>query len=558
MPTGGQILIDCLKRESVQHVFTVPGESFIAALDAMHDENAIQPITCRCEAGAAMMAEATGKLTGRPGVALVTRGPGTANAVSGVYIASEDATPMLLIVGLPSRRMEGLPAFQAIDLNAMFGGIAKWVARVATADQLAPIIARGFRTALSGRFGPVVIGIPEDVLTESAGATPYRRTEPVALPPQAAAIANMQSALASAERPLVIIGGSEWSEEAAQNLAAFADRFDLPVVASFRRQGHLDNRHHCYIGHAGFARDASLAAGIKASDLVIAIGTRLGDVTTNGFTTLNGANTDQKIIHIAPDAGSAQSMVPATIHIAATAQATVAALADLEPPFKRVPWKIWRRDLRSAYEASLRPKPTPGDVQLEYVIAALNTCVGEDAILTNGAGNYAAFLQRYFVYKMYGAQLAPVSGTMGYGLPAAIAAKLAHPERTVVAIAGDGCIQMTSAELMTAVQFGLNIIIIANNATLGTIRMHQEQRYPGRVVATTLLNPDFVAWAKSCGAHAERIETNADFLPAMQRAHAAEQPAVIELATEAEAISVRDTITSIRNARAPGDKGSTS
>lgn len=551
MPTGGQILIECLKREDVRHVFTVPGESFIAALDAMHDEAALQPITCRCESGAAMMAEATGKLTGRPGVAIVTRGPGAANAVSGVYIASEDATPMMLIVGLPPRRMEGLPAFQAIDLDAMFGGIAKWVARIATADQLANIIARGFRTALSGRFGPVVIGIPEDVLSETAGAAPYRRTEPVALAPQASALSAIRAALNAAERPLVVIGGSDWSEEAAQNLAAFAERFDLPVVASFRRQGHLDNRHRGYIGHAGFARDASLAASLKAADLVIAIGTRLGDITTNGFAALNGADASQKIIHIAPDAGAPQSLVPATIAVPATAQAAVAALAELEPKSKRAPWRIWRRDLRTAYEASLRPTPTPGDVQLEYVIAALITCLSEDAIVTNGAGNYAAFLQRYFVYKMYGAQLAPVSGTMGYGLPAAIAAKLAHPERTVVALAGDGCIQMTSAELMTAVQFGLNIVvIIANNATLGTIRMHQEQGYPGRVVATTLLNPDFVAWAASCGAHAERVETNADFIPAMQRALASDKPAVIELVTETEAISVRETITAIR-ARAP-------
>lgn len=547
MPTGGQILVDCLKTEGVRHIFTVPGESFIAALDALHGETAIQPITCRCESGAAMMAEATGKATGRPGVALVTRGPGAANAVSGVYVAHEDATPMLLIVGLPPRRRDGLPAFQAIDLDALFGGIAKWVTRASSADKIADTLSRAFRTALSGRMGPVVIGIPEDVLSDNVEATRKQRSTAVALPPQPDALDAIKSALAYAERPLVVIGGSEWSEEAAQNLAVFAERFDLPVVASFRRQGHFDNRHRCYAGHAGFAINASLAAGLKAADVVIAIGTRLGDVTTQGFTLLSGAQADQKIIHIAADAGDPRSTIAATLAVPASPRLAAAALADLTLPGKRPPWGIWRRDLRAAYEASLKPQPTPGDVQLEYVIASLNAALPEDAVVTNGAGNYAAFLQRYFVYKMHGAQLAPVSGTMGYGLPAAIAAKLAYPQRTVVALAGDGCFQMTASELMTAMQYGLNIIvIIANNASLGTIRMHQEQRYPGRVIATTLTNPDFVQFAESCGAFAERVTENAQFVPALQRALAAHRPAVIELVTETEAISVRETITAIR------------
>lgn len=552
MPTGGQILVDCLKTEGVRHIFTVPGESFIAALDALHGETAIRPITCRCESAAAMMAEATGKITGRPGVALVTRGPGAANAVTGVYVASQDATPMVLIVGLPPRRMDGLPAFQTIDLDALFGGLAKWVTRIPSAEKLAHTLARAFRTALSGRMGPVVIGIPEDVLSEEAQSrSPASRTTAVAIAPQVTAIDAMQKALARAERPLVVIGGSEWSEEAAQNLAVFAERFDLPVVAAFRRQDHFDNRHAGFAGHAGFAIDPSLAAGLKAADVVIAIGTRLGDVTTQGFTLLSGAEPDQSIIHIAADADDPASTVAATMAVVASPCLTAAALADLEPPSARPPWGIWRRDLRAAYEASLRPRPTPGDVQLEYVISSLNAALPEDAILTNGAGNYAAFLQRYFVYKMYGTQLAPVSGTMGYGLPAGIAAKLAYPQRTVVAVAGDGCVQMTASDLMTAVQYGLNIVlIIANNASLGTIRMHQEQRYPGRVIATTLTNPDFVQWAESCGAYAERVTENAQFLSALQRARAADRPAVIELVTETEAISVRETISTIR-ARAP-------
>lgn len=554
MPTGGEILVRILKAEGVKHVFMVPGESFVAALDAMHSNADVLPVTCRNESGAAMMAEATGKATGRPGVAYVTRGPGAANAVAGVYVAHQDATPMVLLVGLPPRHMEGLPAFQNIDLQALFGGIAKLVLHVPSAERMQPMFSRAFRAALAGPMGPVVIGIPEDVLSETAEPHAYPRTAPVAMAPQALEIDQIASALAVAERPLIVVGGSEWSEEAAQDLAAFAERFDVPVVAAFRRQGHLDNRHPCYAGHAGFAIDPLLAAGLNASDLVIALGTRLGEVTTQGFKYLSGKTPGQKIIHIAPDAGSATTTITATLAIPASAARAAAALSQRAPPDKQPPWGTWRRDLRNAYLASLKPQSTPGEVQLEYVIAALNNALPEDAIITNGAGNYAAFLQRYFSYKMYGTQLAPVSGTMGYGIPAAIAAKLAFPARTVVAVAGDGCLQMTSSELMTAIQFGLNIIvIIANNGTLGTIRMHQEQRYPGRVIATSLMNPDFVAWAESCGATAERVDSNGVFVPALQRALAAGQPAVIEVMLDPDAISTRETITSLRrkNVRVP-------
>ncbi|MEQ1669748.1 MAG: thiamine pyrophosphate-dependent enzyme [Hyphomicrobium sp.] len=549
MPSGGEVLIDILAAEGVRHVFTVPGESFIAALDAMHSDVRVRPVTCRSETGAAMMAEATGKLTGRPGVALVARGPGSANAAAGVYIAHQDATPMILLVGLPPRSMEGRPAFQAIDLSALYGGIAKWVSTVSSAQRLQSTLARAFRTAMSGRAGPVVIGLPEDVLLESSPAVTHVRTVAASLPPASEALEHIKNALAVAERPLLITGGSQWTEEAAQNLAVFAERFDLPVIASFRRQDHIDNRHRCYAGHAGFSPEPLLIAGIKASDLIIALGTRLGDVTTQGFTLLNGAMPEQKIVHIAPDAGDPDCAVQASYSVHASATAAAEALAGLALPGKRPPWGIWRRDLRAAYEASLKPQPTPGNVQLEQVIATLSQMLPADAIVTNGAGNYAAFLQRYYAYKAYPAQLAPVSGSMGYGLPAAIAAKLANPDRVVVALAGDGCLQMTSTEVMTAVQFGLGlIIIVANNGTLGTIRMHQERRYPGRVVATSLMNPDFVAWAKSCGADAVRIDETAAFAPALDRALASQRLTVIELALDSEAISPRETISSIRSA----------
>ncbi len=549
MPTGGEILVDVLAAEGVRHVFTVPGESFIAALDAMHSDVRVSPVTCRHEAGAAMMAEATGKLTGRPGVALVTRGPGAANAVAGVYVAHQDSTPMILLVGLPPRAMDGLPAFQAIDIEGLFGTIAKMVVTVPSTARLQSILARAFRAAMSGRPGPVVVGVPEDVLGDIAPSSGHVRVAVTTTAIQPEALEQIRTALAYAERPLMIVGGSEWSQEASFNLAVFAERFDLPVVSSFRRQDYLDNRHRSYAGHAGFAMDASLVAGLKASDLVIALGADLGDVTTKGFTLLGGAAKDQKIIHIAADAESTESAVAATLPISASVVAAVAELANLTLPGKRPPWGIWRRDLRAGYEASLRPVQTPGDVKLEDVIATLSQMLPDDAIVTNGAGNYAAFLHRYFTYKAFPSQLAPLSGSMGYGLPAAIAAKLAFPARTVVALAGDGCLQMTGQELMTAVQFGLGIVIIvANNASLGTIRMHQERRYPGRVVATSLMNPDFVAWAQSCGAHAMRVETTAAFAPALQSALTANGPSIIELVLDGEAISPTETIQSIRAA----------
>jgi acetolactate synthase I/II/III large subunit len=547
MPTGGEILVDILACEGVRHVFTVPGESFIAALDAMHSDVRVRPVTCRNESGAAMMAEATGKLTGRPGVALVTRGPGAANAVPGVYIASQDATPMILLVGLPAQSAHGRPNFQAIDIEGLFGKIAKWVVMVTGGASLDGILSRAFRIAMSGRCGPVVVGLPEDVLNDSAAAGAHKKTMIAKSPIRAEALEHIRTALAYAERPLVIVGGSDWSRDASQNLAIFAERFDLPVVASFRRQDFLDNRHRCYAGHAGFAIDGSLAAGMKASDLVIALGTDLGDVTTQGYTLLKGTRPDQKIIHIAADADHADCTLAAGLSVATSPIAAIAELAELTLPGKRPPWGIWRRDLRAAYEASVRPLQTSGDVKLEDVVATLSQMLPDETIVTSGAGNYAAFLHRYFTYKTYPSQLAPQSGSMGYGLPAAIAAKLEHPAKPVVALAGDGCLQMTSQELMTAVQFGLAVVIIvANNASLGTIRMHQERRYPGRVIGTSLMNADFVAWAKSCGAAGERIESTAAFAPALLRALSASGPSLIELVLDGEVLSPTDTITSVR------------
>ena len=553
MPTGGEILIRQLVSEGVKHLFTVPGESFISVLDAVHSDHRIRPITCRNESGAAMMAEATGKLTGIPGVAIVTRGPGTANAFAGVYIAAQDASPMVLLVGLPARAMAERPAFQAIDLQSVFSTLAKWCAIVPDAASIPEFISRAFRTARFGRPGPVVLGLPEDMLSETSEAATRAHVQLMDAAPTAAHLEIIRDALAHAERPLVIVGGLPWSPSASAALVRFAERFDLPVACAFRRQDHFDNRHRCYVGHAGLGMDAQLVAGIRAADCVIAIGTRLGDITTQGFTLLTGQSQGQQLIHVASDAGDPESAYTHALQISASPIATLEALADVEPTIATPPLGIWRRDLRAAYVTSVKPQRTPGCVQLEDVIATLSERLPETAIITNGAGNYAAFLHRYFVYKSYPSQLAPISGSMGYGLPAAIAAKLAYPDPCVVALAGDGCFQMTGQELATAVQYALPIvIIIANNGSLGTIRMHQERQFPGRVSATSLINPDFVALAKSCGAAAKRISETAQFADALDSAlHIAastQRPVVLELALDVEAISPRETISGIRSA----------
>jgi acetolactate synthase I/II/III large subunit len=546
MRTGGKILIDQLVGEGCRTLFTVPGESFIAALDALFDEASIRTIVCRHEGGAAMMAEATGKLTGVPGVAFVTRAPGATNAASGVYVAHHDATPMVLLVGLVETAHAGRGAFQEIDIEAMFGTLANWVGVVREAERIPEYVARAFQAARSGRAGPVVLGLPEDVLFATAevpDAAPARLSSPV---PSAGDMTRLKAKLSSAERPLLLLGGGGWSVETAEHIAKFAETFDMPVVTTFRRQDHIDNRHASFVGHAGIDIDAKLAAAIRSADLLIVVGEGLSDVATGGYTLITPPRPAQYLVHAHPSPAELGRVFRADLPIVTTSAAFAHALARLKPPPKKR-WSRLRRDLRAAYERSLKPLPTAGGVRLEEVIATLSRELPEDAIVTNGAGNYAGFLHRYFQYKGWPTQLGPTSGSMGYGLPAAIAAKLAHPERTVVALAGDGCLLMTGQELATAVQYGLPIVVIvANNGMYGTIRMHQERHYPGRVVGTTLINPDFVALARSFGVAAERVEATEAFLPALHRALAAEAPALIELRIDPEAISTRRTLSQIR------------
>lgn len=548
MPHGGKLLIDQLAAHGVSRVFEVPGESFLAALDGLYDAPAIRTIVCRHEGGAAMMAEATGKLTGQPGIAFATRGPGVVNAVSGVYVAQQDATPMILFVGLPTTPLEQRAPFQEIDIEALFAKISKWTAVIRSPDRIPEYIARAFRVATSGRPGPVVIGLPENVLSAQTAAPVLPVAAITGAAPSARDMSDLAQRLSGAERPLLVIGGPGWSSSVQRAVEAFAAAFDLPMAASFRCQDYVDNRHASYVGHLGFTTDRKLKAGLKAADLVIAIGAELGDIATGGYSLLGGP--EQTFVQIHPEPSAIVGYRDAAFSIAATSAAFAEALDTFAPNLRGAgarPWARFRHDLRSAYEDSLAPHATPGAVRMEDVVGTVSALLPDDGFVTNGAGNYSQWVHRYFQFKGYRSGLAPTSGSMGYGLPAAIAAKLAHPERPVVCFAGDGCFAMTFNELGTAVQYGLPmVILIANNGMYGTIRMHQERNFPGRPNGTSLVNPDFAALARAHGAEGATVSRSADFETAFRDGLAADVPFVIDLRLDPEAITPMLTMTGVR------------
>ncbi|MEX0922490.1 MAG: thiamine pyrophosphate-binding protein [Rhodovibrionaceae bacterium] len=542
---GGQILADHLKTEGVPRVFCVPGESYLAALDGLY-KSGIEVVVCRQEGGAAMMAEAQGKLTGRPGICFVTRGPGATNAASGVHVAFQDSTPMILFVGQVARGMQDREAFQEVDYRRMYAPLAKWVEEVSSVERLPEYLSRAFHIAQSGRPGPVVLALPEDVLSAEAELADAKASipgEPKASPEDAGAILD---ALEQAQQPMVLVGGGGWSAEAGRDLAAFAAAHDLPVAGTFRCQDYLHNASPNYVGYAGLGNDPRLAQRIRDADLLLVIGARIGEATSNGYGLIDIPQPRQRLIHSHPGASELGRVYRPDLAINASSPSLLARLAALSGHNDR-PWAAWRAEAREDALAWATPRETPGRVKLEQVIAHLGKVLPADAILANGAGNYAAFLHRYFRYRGYRTQLAPTSGSMGYGLPAAIAAKLQHPERTVICLAGDGCFQMTGQELATAMQVGAAIVVIvANNGIYGTIRMHQEREYPGRVSGTSLVNPDFAALARAHGAHGETVEDTAGFPAALQRALAAGKAALIELKTDPEAISPATTISALR------------
>jgi acetolactate synthase-1/2/3 large subunit len=548
MPHGGKLLIDQLAAHGVTRVFEVPGESFLAALDGLYDAPAIRTIVCRHEGGAAMMAEATGKLTGQPGIAFATRGPGVVNAVAGVYVAQQDATPMILFVGLPTTPLEERAPFQEIDIAALFSGIAKWTAVIRSADRIPELVTRAFRVATSGRPGPVVIGLPENVLSAESAARILPPAAVAGAAPSSRDMSDLAQRLGAAERPLLVVGGPGWSQSVQRAVEDLAAAFDVPMAASFRCQDYVDNRHRCYVGHLGFTTDRKLKAGLKAADLVIAVGAELGDIATGGYALLGGP--EQTFVQIHPEPSAIVGYRDAAVAIAATSEAFAEALSDFAPNLRGAaerPWARFRRDLRAAYEDSLVPRQTPGAVRMEDVVRTVSALLPEDGFVTNGAGNYSQWVHRYFEFKGYRTGLAPTSGSMGYGLPAAVAAKLAHPERPVVCFAGDGCFAMTCNELGTAVQYGLPmVVLIANNGMYGTIRMHQERNFPGRPNGTSLINPDFAALARAHGAEGATVTRGADFEAVFREALAADVPFVVDLRLDPEAITPIETLTAVR------------
>jgi len=549
MRHGGKILIDQLEIQGATTAFTVPGESFLAALDGLYDSNRIKTIICRQEGGASMMAEAWGKITGAPGVCFVTRGPGAANAVSGLHVARQDSTPMLAFLGMPASGHEDREAFQEIEIKQVFSSLVKWVAVVRQTERIPEYVSHAMHVARSGRPGPVVLGLPEDMLAATCAAVDAKPARIAQSCPGVEDLLLLQDKLANAHRPLMIVGGPGWSVAAQKATEAFADRFDLPVASAFRYQDYFDNRHRCYVGCAGIGLEARLAAAIKDADVLVVLGARLGEITTAGYTLLDIPDPKQFLIHIHPSPDELGSVYRPDLPIAAGASAFTEALIRVEFPTK-LAWSARRAELRAAYEQTLKPTALPGAVKMAQVMRTISELLPQDGILTNGAGNFAAFVHRYFEYKGYRTGLAPTSGSMGYGLPSAIAAKLAHPTRPVVSVQGDGDFLMTGQELATAAQYSLPVIaIIANNGMYGTIRAHQERAYPRRVIGTTLINPDFAAYARSFGAQGYTIATTADFAPAFRAALASSQPCVIELKLDPEALSTRKTLTDIRQGR---------
>jgi acetolactate synthase I/II/III large subunit len=545
--SGGQVLVDALEVHGCRFAYLVPGESYLAVLDALHDST-IRSIGARHEGGAAMMAEAFGKLTGEPGVAMVTRGPGATNAAHGLHIAHQDSTPMILFVGQVARGASDREAFQEIDYRRMFGETTKWVGQIEDPARIPEFVSRAYHTALAGRPGPVVLALPEDMLVEPSDVSDAKPHRVADVTPDPEAMFELRERLSAAKRPVVLAGGPGWDRVARDNLKRFAEANGLPVGVSFRAQDRFDNAHPNYAGHAGVGIDPALAARIKASDLVIALGARLGEATTSGYTLFDVPVPKQALVHVHPSAEELGRVYQPTLPIHASVGAFLRAAVEMEP----VDGSVWAGELEAAradYLEHATPTTIPGDLQLGEAIAWLSDHAPDDAIISNGAGNFAIWLHRFFKYSGRRTQLGPTSGSMGYEMPAAVAAKLEAPERMVLSFSGDGGFQMTGNELATAVQHKLPIIaFVVNNGLYGTIRMHQERDYPGRNTGTELYNPDFMKLAEAYGAHGERVARTQDFAPAFERAVASGKPALIELRIDPEAITPTATLTGLRKA----------
>ncbi|WP_148255144.1 thiamine pyrophosphate-binding protein [Aidingimonas lacisalsi] len=549
--SGGQVLVDQLLIHGVESAYCVPGESYLEVLDALHDvRDRISLYNARHEAGAANMAEAYGKLTDKPGICLVTRGPGACHASIGVHIAQQDSTPMILLIGQVDRPSRDREAFQEIDYQQMFGSIAKWVAQIDDAARIPEYMARAFRIATSGRPGPVVLALPEDMLTDvvdTVDAPPYR---PTRADIGAADLTRIREALSSARRPLLLVGGSGWDDTACRDITAFAEAHDLPVACSFRRQDIVNNRSDVYIGDFGTASSPQLVKRIAEADLLLVIGARLGEMTTKTYTTLTPPVANQTLIHIHGDSDEIGRVYSPEIGIAAAPERVARALRDCRWEQLAERWSEWRRQARQAYFDDISSSDEDGPLNIGQAMMAVRDQLPADTVITLDAGNHTGWAQRYLRYGRPGRQLGSTCGAMGYSVPAAVSASLQDPERVVLAFVGDGGFMMSGQELATAVHHGGRpIVLLFNNGTYGTIRMHQEREHPERVVGTDLVNPDFLTMAAGMGAYTAMVNRTDEFLPALQGAIEAHRPAVIELRTDPERISTRTTITRLRLAK---------
>jgi acetolactate synthase-1/2/3 large subunit len=536
--SGGEILVAALRRNGADRMFGVPGESALPIFDAVYEpETGLRFIVCRHETTASHMAEADGKLTGRPGICVVSRGPGAMQAALGLHTAWQDSTPMILIVGQVPRSHLGREAFQEMNYVRTFDDMTKMVVEVDAVDRIPEIVSRAFHVAMQGRPGPVVLSIPEDVLSAISNVADAAPATTIVSAPSGLQMTQVRALLEKAQRPLVIVGNLGWTPAAAEQFRSFVERNDLPVVAGFRSQDVLDNRSDLYIGDISLGSSRPLMARVKTADLLLVIGDRLGDVTTNHYSLFDVPTPTQVLIHVFPGPEELGRVYVPTLGIPANSARFAEELAKLGTLDSK-PWARWSAEARQAYIEYQLPRVDAPPFDLARVIDHLNAELPDDAIVTNGAGNYTIWLHRYYRYRKLGTQIAPKSGSMGYGLPAAIAAQLRHPQRRVVCFAGDGCFMMASQEFATMVQQSLPIIvIIVNNAMYGSIRMHQELNFPGRPSGTDLLNPDFSNLARSYGAHAETIDRHEDFADAFARAQRASKPAVIELRVNRQQIT---------------------
>ncbi len=545
--TGGEILIDALRINGVERAFCVPGESYLAALDALHDaKEDIELIVCRQEGGATYMAEAYAKLTGKPGIAFVTRGPGATNASVGIHTAFQDSTPMILFIGQVASDQVEREAFQEVDYRRMFGQMAKWVVQIDDVSRIPELVSQAFHRAVNGRPGPVVVALPEDMLTDHASVSDVPAHKKIEISAGAEQLQVLTELVKQAERPVVMLGGSGWDKQAVADMEAFCTTNNLPVATSFRCQDLFNNALSNYAGELGTSANPKLIQSIKDSDLLLVIGARIGEMTSAGYTMVNIPVPDQKLIHVHSGAEELGRVYYPTLPI----NATMAAFAKQLRALGKIgsdKWASWTAQLNKNYNDNLQHAPIPGNVQMGEIMQWMRANLPEDTIMTTGAGNYTAWPHRFYQYKTFRTQLGATNGSMGYGVPAAIAAKLTDRDRTVIAFAGDGCFMMNGQELATAMQYDARVVfIVVNNGMYGTIRMHQERTYPGRVSGTALANPDFAALAQAYGLHGEVVENTDEFSSAFERSVASGKPALIEIRIDQEAITPKMSLSAMR------------